>query len=57
MEIEEGTYFSSMDEAKNEIKKFCITNFHQYQVKYSSTKLFTVVCKGNCCPFIRIVMI
>ena len=51
MDLTADKNFESMEEAKVEIKKFCIKNFHQYQVKYSNPTTFTVVCKVDCCPF------
>ena len=50
MELTGETCFLSMEEARREIKKFCIKNFHQYQVKYSNHITFTVVCKVDSRP-------
>ena len=51
MEIEQGPLFPSIEEAKKEIKRFCLQNFHAYQVKYSNKILFTTICKNPECSF------
>ena len=51
MELTAEKYFSSMEEARFEIKKFCIKNFYQYCVKNSNQKIFTIECKVDGCPF------
>ena len=51
IEIKEGFCFSTIEEARKEIKKFCTINFHQCFVRYSNHERFTTVCKNENCSF------
>ena len=52
MELEKGFCFSSIDEAKNEIKKFCTEKFHPVVVKYSNKQKMSIGCKNENCTFV-----